>query len=162
ASDKRLFNRLTDAQIEGGRSWAKDLGGLAEAARAAAIGFKASRCDHKRGSVDPGGNTNLFKEQCHPERTLVIDGWELFERFRPNEARGTENGVFHEFLKDVVGYATGEDTEERSSISSWMKVLAALLRNREIALAKIHVAERDLKKHLNALDNQSKEAELQL
>jgi hypothetical protein len=77
-------------------------------------------------------NTNLFKETFgSPDRNLVTACWPVFERFRPKQAKGTEHGAFHEFLKNIFEYATGLDPEEHSSLSSWMKTLASLLRQKD-------------------------------
>lgn len=109
--------------------WVRNLSDLIKGANATLTGFRKSRGIGKNQRVDKGGNTNLFKEEKRsPDFNFVVDGWNLFEKFKPNEARGTEGGSFHLFLQYVYEYATGLEAEEHSSLSSWVKALAATLR----------------------------------
>lgn len=110
--------------------WVQNLVALVRAADATSTGFAKSRGVVKGQSVDKGGNTNLFKENSRsPDCNLVVDGWRVFERFRPNEAKGTEGGVFHAFLQCVYEYATGNEAESHSGVTTWIKTLAGPLRD---------------------------------
>lgn len=94
--------------------------------------FKKQRGVARNQQTDRGGNTNLYKEiHGSADRNLVIEGWAVFARFRPKQAKGTTFGIFHEFLKAVFQYATGLDPESNTSIESWMKGLASSLRKRD-------------------------------
>jgi hypothetical protein len=59
-------------------------------------------------------------------------------------ARGTEHGAFHDFLKHVFEYATGLDAEDHSSLSTWMKTLAGLLRQEDEISDRLIAAEVEL------------------
>lgn len=87
-------------------------------------------------AVDKGGNTNLFKEyRTSAEYNLVVQGWNLFQRFRPNEAKGGEGSDFYNFLQNVYEYATGRDAENYSGVTNWIKALARPLRKLDELLA---------------------------
>jgi hypothetical protein len=110
------------------------------------VGFKKARAESTGRLVDKGGNTNLFKEEYKPaEYNLVVDGWNLFEKFRPNEAKGREGSAFHQFTLDVYEYATGRDAEDYSGVTSWMKALARPLRKLDQLIAQREQLYRDLK-----------------
>jgi hypothetical protein len=109
--------------------WVRNLDALIDAANATSRGFKRSRGAGSGQLIDRGGNTNLYKQDSQsPDFNLVVDGWRLFERFRPNEAKGTEGGSFHLFLQCIYEYATGLEGEQYSGLSTWIKVLAGPLR----------------------------------
>ncbi|WP_441279887.1 hypothetical protein [Bradyrhizobium sp. 63_E2_N1_3] len=114
--------------------WIQNLLELRQGARLVAAEFKKSRGAERSAPIDKGGRTNLFKEGFgSPDRNLVISGWSVFETFLHKQAKGTEHGAFHEFLKHVFKYATGRSSERHSSIGSWVKALASLLRQRDDA-----------------------------
>lgn len=109
--------------------WVRNLNALIGAANATSKGFRRSRGAGNGQLVDRGGNTNLYKQDSQsPDFNLVVDGWHLFEKFRPNEAKGTEGGSFHLFLQCIYEYATGLEAEQNSGLSTWIKVLAGPLR----------------------------------
>jgi hypothetical protein len=125
---------------------AESLRDLRDGARRVSAAFRKSRGVGRHEPADKGGNTNLFKEGFgSPDRNLVIGGWKIYERFKPKQAKGTENGDFHEFLKNVFEYATGLDPEDHSSLASWLKALASLLRQRDELLETYIAAESDLR-----------------
>ncbi len=112
--------------------WIQNLLELRQGARLVAAEFKKSRGAERSAPIDKGGRTNLFKEGVGtPDRNLVISGWSVFETFQYKQAKGTEHGAFHGFLKHVFKYATGRSSERHSSIGSWVKALASLLRQRD-------------------------------
>ncbi|MBR0746544.1 hypothetical protein JQ582_21635 [Bradyrhizobium japonicum] len=115
--------------------WVQNLLELRSGAKRVAAEFRRSRSGNRTDPVDKGGRTNLFKEGFGaPERNLVVSGWNVFEKFQPKQAKGTEHGALHEFLKQVFKYATGLSSENHSSIGSWLKALASSLRQRDDAL----------------------------
>lgn len=125
--------------------WVENLVALRNAAKRVSAAFKTSRGTAPNEPADKGGNTNLFKESFgSPDRSLVYAGWRIFERFRPKHARGTEHGAFHDFLKHVFEYATGLDAEDHSSLSTWMKTLAGLLRQEDEISDRLIAAEVEL------------------
>ena len=137
---------LPDPEDDSGSLWVQNLLGLRNAAMRVSTTFKQRRGAKQYEPADKGGNTNLFKENFgSPDRNLVIAGWRTFEKFRPKQAKGTEHGAFHEFLKHVFEYATGLDPEEYSSLSSWMKALASLLRQKDDMFDKYIAAEAELR-----------------
>ena len=117
--------------------WIQNLTALIHASKATSAGFKRSRGVGNDQHVDKGGNTNLFKEESRPpDFSFVVEGWRLFEKFRPNEAKGTEGGLFHTFLQNVYEYATGLEAESYSGVSTWIKRLAVFLRTKDDLLAR--------------------------
>ncbi|WP_342714123.1 hypothetical protein [Bradyrhizobium sp. B039] len=120
----------------GSDDWIQDLTSLERKARAASSRFEESR-GLSKGEVDKGGNTNLFKEyRTSAEYNLVVQGWNLFQRFRPNEAKGGEGSDFSNFLRDVYAYATGRDAESYSGVANWVKTLARPLRRLDELVAR--------------------------
>jgi hypothetical protein len=125
---------------------AESLRELRDGARLVSATFRKTRGVGRHEPADKGGNTNLFKERFgSPDRNLVIAGWRIYERFKPKEASGTEHGVFHEFLKNVFEYASGLYPEDHSSLGSWLKALASLLRQREDLFETYITAESELR-----------------
>jgi hypothetical protein len=141
-SESELYSDL-DAEL------IKAISEVRDAARIVSVKYKQSRKGHQQPFADRGGNTNLFKEEHgSPDHNLVRDGWTIFERFQPGKARGTENGAFHEFLKHVFGYATGQDPENYSGLSVGVKLLAVPLRQRQEIINQGIAVEREM----NALE----------
>jgi hypothetical protein len=125
---------------------AESLRELRDGAKRVSAAFRESRGVGRYEPADKGGNTNLFKEGFgSADRNLVVAGWKVYERFKPKQAKGTENGSFHEFLKNVFEYATGLDPEDHSSLASWLKAQASLLRQREELFETYITAESDLR-----------------
>jgi hypothetical protein len=124
--------------------WVSNLLDLIDAAGRVSDNVKRSRGVNQHERADKGGRTNLFKEEHgSPDRNLVWAGWHLYEQFKPDQAKGTEHGPFHEFLKLVVRYATGKNSSP--SLGPWIKVLASPLRQRYEILRRYFAAEDELK-----------------
>lgn len=85
---------------------------------------------------DPGGNTNFYKRTVGsaPLR-LVQESIFVFDHFRPNEAKGTEGGIFHQFTMAIFEYATGLDPESHSKLLPHLKDVAKAFRLRRAAEA---------------------------
>jgi hypothetical protein len=140
----------------GGNAWIEDLRSLERSTLAAQNRFAEVRGFSKL-AVDKGGNTNLFKEyRTSAEYNLVVQGWNLFQRFRPNEAKGGEGSDFYNFLQNIYEYATGCDAENYSGVTNWIKALARPLRKLDELLAKRAELFADLK--TSALDPDAKQS----
>lgn len=94
--------------------------------------------------IDRGGNTNLAKERFGPPTWyMVVRCWYFFENCRPGEATASDGGPFLNFVNCVYEYATGE-IEENSSLLTWIKRLARLLRQHDNLLQKLGPLEVEL------------------
>jgi hypothetical protein len=83
---------------------------------------------------DNGGNTNYYKRTIGAARLqLVQDAIFAFDRFRPEEAKGTEGGIFHQFLMAIFEYATGLDPESHSKLLRYLKDVTKAYRLRRTA-----------------------------
>jgi hypothetical protein len=86
---------------------------------------------------DKGGNTNYYKRIAGAARLqLVQDSIFVFDRFRPEEAKGTEGGIFHQFLMAIFEYATGLDPESHSKLLRYLKDVTKAYRLRRKAEVK--------------------------
>jgi hypothetical protein len=63
----------------------------------------------------------------------VQDAIFVFDRFRPEDAKGTEGGTFHQFLMAIFEYATGLDPESHSKLLRYVKDVAKAYRLRRRA-----------------------------
>jgi hypothetical protein len=107
--------------------WISNLVGLQRAATNVSREVKRSRGIEQNETADKGGKTNLFIEKNgSPDRNLVIAGWYIYEQFKPRQAKGSEDGPFHDFLKWIIRYAVGESPS--TSLGVWIKELASPLR----------------------------------
>jgi len=62
---------------------------------------------------DPGAKRNHFTElEGTAKWRLLTDALFAFERFRPGEATGTEEGDLHQFVNEVYEYATGKEPND--------------------------------------------------
>ncbi|MGY3032722.1 hypothetical protein ACVIIV_001892 [Bradyrhizobium sp. USDA 4354] len=147
---------------DGSREWKQSLTLLERATYAASDRFLEVR-GLPRGSIDKGGNTNLFKEyRTSAEYQLVVQGWSLFQRFRPNEAKGGEKSDFHNFLRDVYAYATRRDAEKYSGVTSWLHALARPLRKLDELVAERTQLFCELKSPLDPDDRKTLEKKLSM
>ncbi|KAA0078148.1 hypothetical protein [Tardiphaga sp. P9-11] len=64
---------------------------------------------------DVGGSTNIVTQWYGtPTEKLVLGAYHIYDYFKPEAARKTENGAFHRFVSDIHLYATGSDKGESS------------------------------------------------
>jgi hypothetical protein len=78
------------------------------------------------GGRDRGGNTNAYKVKVgHPKWGLVADALEIFDIFRPGEAKATEGSDCYLFLHAVYEHATGISDEDKAAIGHYLKEVIA-------------------------------------
>lgn len=136
--------------LTGDSPWVTNLTELREGAKLVVSAFKSSRVTDRSDVADKGGNTNLFKEGFgSADRMLVISGWQIFERFRPKEAKGGERSDFCNFLKSVFEYATGKDPEAHSTLPAWVNALAKPLREQDRCMDQYILAEAEFELFAN-------------
>lgn len=64
---------------------------------------------------DVGGNTNMVTQWYGtPSEKLVLGAYHIYDAFKPQAARKSENGAFHRFVIDIHMFATGSDKGESS------------------------------------------------
>ena len=64
---------------------------------------------------DVGGSTNMVTQRFGtPTEKLVFGALHIFEHFKPDAARKTENGSFHRFVNDIHLFATGSEKGQTS------------------------------------------------
>ena len=70
---------------------------------------------------DTGGELPLARiRRAHPDHVLAVECWELFDYWRPEEASGTTEGPYHEFVGLVYEIATG--LEPHTGLERWVKM----------------------------------------
>jgi hypothetical protein len=70
---------------------------------------------------DIGGSTNMVSQRFGtPTEKLVLGAFHIFEYFKPDAARKTENGSFHRFVNDIHWFATGSE-KGQSSLFEFIK-----------------------------------------
>lgn len=87
---------------------------------------------------DPGGNTDLFRRSFGSALWRFVESTHmLYEMCRPNEATGTENGPFFNFVAALYEYATGLPAEERTGIDTTIKRVCSARRRLAIVDAQM-------------------------
>jgi hypothetical protein len=83
---------------------------------------------------DIGGNTNMMTQRHGtPTERLVIGAYHIYEDFRPEGARKTENGSFHTFVNQIFLFATGT---RKGQSTLYMQVKRMLGRNGVLTIRK--------------------------
>lgn len=81
-----------------------------------------------RSPADTGGQTNVFKVALGPPKWgLVIESLTIFDAFKPDEATGSGNGLFHHFVSEIFEVATGKESVE-AAVDDWVKDLVPVYR----------------------------------
>ena len=122
AADAHGLPRKSTEQIDDPSPWVYRLSKLSAYAEVTRTNLIELRRRENRSEKDVGGNTNLWKEDVGvPRWGLVTDALKIYELFKPDKARATIGGKFHQFAQDLFEYATGKDASVHAKVDDCVK-----------------------------------------